>query len=73
MVRSMQFTELLDALIQASGKMVLVDKLLPKLKQGGHKVGLVEPVRSAVPCDNVRSTVFMPLLITDDRCSSSRK
>src|SRR5690242_9355069 len=25
-------------LIQCSGKLVLVDKLLPKLKQGGHKV-----------------------------------
>ncbi|KAI8828551.1 SNF2 family N-terminal domain-containing protein [Chytriomyces cf. hyalinus JEL632] len=27
-----------QALIQASGKMVLIDKLLRKLKQGGHKV-----------------------------------
>jgi chromodomain-helicase-DNA-binding protein 7 len=26
------------ALIQSSGKMVLVDKLLPKLKAGGHRV-----------------------------------
>ena len=28
----------IEALIQASGKLVLVDKLLPKLKEGGHKV-----------------------------------
>lgn len=27
-----------EALIQASGKLVLVDKLLPKLKENGHKV-----------------------------------
>ncbi len=27
-----------DALVKASGKMVLVDKLLPKLKADGHKV-----------------------------------
>ncbi|KAJ3041108.1 choline dehydrogenase 7, partial [Rhizoclosmatium hyalinum] len=27
-----------SALVQASGKMVLIDKLLRKLKQGGHKV-----------------------------------
>jgi chromodomain-helicase-DNA-binding protein 7 len=25
-------------LVQSSGKLVLVDKLLPKLKQDGHKV-----------------------------------
>lgn len=30
--------EAFQKLIQASGKMVLVDKLLPKLKAGGHKV-----------------------------------
>ena len=29
---------LFNALIQASGKMVLVDKLLTKLKESGHKV-----------------------------------
>ncbi len=28
----------LQAMVQASGKLVLVDKLLPKLKAGGHKV-----------------------------------
>ena len=28
----------LKAMVQASGKLVLVDKLLPKLKAGGHKV-----------------------------------
>ena len=28
----------LDILIQSSGKMVLLDKLLPKLKNDGHKV-----------------------------------
>lgn len=28
----------LTALIQSSGKMVLIDKLLPKLLQDGHKV-----------------------------------
>ena len=26
------------ALVQSSGKLVLIDKLLPKLKDGGHKV-----------------------------------
>ena len=30
--------EISEALIQASGKLVLVDKLLPKLKENGHKV-----------------------------------
>ena len=29
----------LQAMIQSSGKLVLIDKLLPRLKQGGHKVG----------------------------------
>lgn len=29
---------LLQAMIQSSGKLVLIDKLLPRLKQGGHKV-----------------------------------
>ena len=28
----------LNSLIEASGKLVLIDKLLPKLKIGGHKV-----------------------------------
>ena len=27
-----------NALVQASGKLVLIDKLLPKLKENGHKV-----------------------------------
>ena len=27
-----------NSLVQASGKLVLIDKLLPKLKQSGHKV-----------------------------------
>jgi chromodomain-helicase-DNA-binding protein 7 len=30
--------EVYNAMIQSSGKLVLVDKLLPKLKQAGHKV-----------------------------------
>lgn len=30
--------ENLDCMIQASGKLVLVDKLLPKLQKGGHRV-----------------------------------
>lgn len=30
----------LHQLVQASGKMVLIHKLLPKLQQGGHKVCL---------------------------------
>lgn len=29
---------IVHAMIQASGKFVLLDKLLPKLKQSGHKV-----------------------------------
>jgi len=28
-----------NALVTASGKMVLLDKLLPRLREGGHKVG----------------------------------
>ena len=28
-----------NALVQASGKMVLIDKLLARLKESGHKVG----------------------------------
>lgn len=28
----------LNALVQASGKLVLLDKLLPRLKDGGHRV-----------------------------------
>lgn len=28
----------LQAMIQAAGKLVLIDKLLPKLKAGGHRV-----------------------------------
>ena len=31
-----------NALIQASGKMVLIDKLLARLKESGHKVGVVQ-------------------------------
>ena len=27
-----------NALVQASGKLVVIDKLLPKLKENGHKV-----------------------------------
>jgi chromodomain-helicase-DNA-binding protein 7 len=30
--------DLLKSLIHCSGKMVLIDKLLPKLKEGGHKI-----------------------------------
>jgi len=28
----------LQAMIQSAGKLVLIDKLLPKMKAGGHKV-----------------------------------
>lgn len=28
----------LQAMVQAAGKLVLIDKLLPKLKAGGHRV-----------------------------------
>ena len=37
----------LDALLSASGKMVLLDKLLPKLKAQGHKVLLFSQVGAA--------------------------
>ena len=37
----------LDALLGASGKMVLLDKLLPKLKAQGHKVLLFSQVGAA--------------------------
>jgi len=30
--------KLFNLLVQSSGKLVLVDKLLPKLKAGGHKI-----------------------------------
>lgn len=30
--------EYFRSFVQSSGKMVLLDKLLPKLKEGGHKV-----------------------------------
>ncbi|XP_013394879.1 chromodomain-helicase-DNA-binding protein 8 isoform X2 [Lingula anatina] len=30
--------KLMEAMVQASGKLVLIDKLLPKLKAGGHKI-----------------------------------
>jgi len=30
--------KLFSLLVQSSGKLVLVDKLLPKLKAGGHKI-----------------------------------
>ena len=33
-----QINPVFNALIQASGKMVLIDKLLTKLKESGHKV-----------------------------------
>lgn len=36
----------LDALLTSSGKMVLLDKLLPKLKAQGHKVLLFSQVRT---------------------------
>jgi chromodomain-helicase-DNA-binding protein 7 len=31
-------SQLFDSLVQASGKMILLDKLLPSLKKNGHKV-----------------------------------
>jgi len=33
-----QSNPVFNALVQASGKMVLIDKLLTKLKESGHKV-----------------------------------
>lgn len=33
-----QANPVFNALVQASGKMVLIDKLLTKLKESGHKV-----------------------------------
>lgn len=43
---------LFNALIHASGKMVLVDKLLTKLKESGHKVSEI--------CESVRKLFFLP-------------
>ena len=40
----------LTSLIEASGKLVLIDKLLPKLKAGGHKVGGLQHAWPYVPC-----------------------
>lgn len=36
--REMTYDEEMQALVETSGKMILLDKLLPKLKEGGHKV-----------------------------------
>ena len=36
--RGEEFNLVFHSLVQSSGKMVLLDKLLPKLKQNGHKV-----------------------------------
>ena len=41
----------LDALLTASGKMVLLDKLLPKLKAQGHKVLLFSQVAAEGACE----------------------
>lgn len=38
MVTRSETEKLFQTMIQASGKLVLVDKLLPKLKADGHKV-----------------------------------
>lgn len=38
-----------DFLIQTSGKMVLIDKLLPKLKAEGHKVKRIPFIRTHPP------------------------
>jgi SNF2 family DNA or RNA helicase len=35
---SLGYRESMEQLVQASGKLVLLDKLLPKLKAGGHRV-----------------------------------
>ncbi|KAJ3208927.1 choline dehydrogenase 7 [Entophlyctis luteolus] len=40
-----------QALVQASGKMVLIDKLLKKLKQGGHKVLIFSQMTRRVDSD----------------------
>ena len=51
------------ALIQASGKLVLIDKLLPKLKQSGHKACLHLPLPLAFPstpwCQCVSTLVLL--------------
>nr|QVX32607.1 CHD6/7/8/9 [Platynereis dumerilii] len=36
--RKLESEDILQAMVQSSGKLVLVDKLLPKLKAGNHKV-----------------------------------
>lgn len=36
--------EYFNALVESSGKMILLDKLLPKLKEGGHKVLIYERI-----------------------------
>ena len=47
-----------NALVQASGKLVLIDKLLPKLKESGHKVQLCANHCAAVCTVNLH-TVLM--------------
>ena len=36
--KKLEAESILQAMVQSSGKLVLVDKLLPKLKAGNHKV-----------------------------------
>ena len=47
-----------NSLIQASGKLVLIDKLLPKLKESGHKVHSVHSV-----CACSMMIVYLQVLI----------
>lgn len=46
----------LDLLVQSSGKMLLLHKLLPKLKDEGHKVSLV-------PCLSFASMMLADILL----------
>ena len=55
------------ALIQASGKLVLIDKLLPKLKEKGHKVEQTfnKVIKKASPYNrmlNILCDAYLPMI-----------
>lgn len=71
------------ALTRASGKLVLLEKMLKKLQEGGHRVLIFSQVRknrsSLLKFDHLkvafydnenRQTLFMPFLLTNDAIAS---
>lgn len=50
------------SLVQASGKLVLIDKLLPKLKESGHKVRMTQVC--GVGRDNIHNSSLQVLIFS---------